>query len=154
MKKVIFCLIWFLLLVSCSEESEFPSEFDFLIGKWKAYKYRQIFDFGGGNSSHIDYSTDSIGVEYFCDIGKNKIEIINGQTNSATYIIKSVEVLVKDSALITFHLLTYSYPNTSLRSQYITYTFTDEINYSSAHERPSDNPNSVVDVYYLKHIGD
>ena len=154
MRKILFCLSGLLLLISCSKESIFPPEFDSVIGNWKAYKYRHISDFGEPFSSYVDYSTDSIGVEFCCDISKKKISIINGQTISTTLIIKSVEVLVQDSALITFNILTYSYPNTGLGSHYITYRFSDEINFSSAHERYGSNPDSEVDVYYFKRLGD
>ncbi|PLW93374.1 MAG: hypothetical protein C0592_06380 [Marinilabiliales bacterium] len=153
MRKV-FLFLFVLISVSCSKDIDSPSEFNYVLGKWKAYKYRHISDFGQPFSSYVDYSTDSIGIEYYCDISEKKINIINSQTNSTTLIIKGVEILVQDSVLITFDVLTYSYPKTEHGSHYITYRFTDEINFSSAHERSGSNPNSEVDVYYLKRIGD
>lgn len=153
MRKLLLYLSLILTLISCAKENELPSEFDQVIGKWKAYKYRHIFNFGEPFASYTDYSTDSLGLEYYIVVNQKKIEISNSLTNSSVFSIKNIEILLKDTAQISFGLETYSYLNTEKKSHYITYYYCDEIHLSSASE-VFNNSYSDVDMYFLKRVED
>lgn len=146
MRKTVWILLLF-AIVSCDKEIEYPLEFNYLRGEWQAYKLREISDFGTPYSSHVDYSTDSLGIEYYVFISDGKIEIFNSQSSSSVFHIREVQVKMKTTSNITFYITSYSYFDTEKTGSNITYYYSDEILLSSGDG--VENTDNLF-VYYLK----
>lgn len=111
MKKLLFLFCISMLLISCSKDVDYPSEFDMVVGNWDAYEYERIAYHDGLPPSITNYSTDSIDLEYSVYVSIRRIEIYYSQTKSIVSHIKQIDIVNETNDLINFRIITYSFPD-------------------------------------------
>lgn len=94
-----------MLLLSCSKDLDYPSEFEKGVGIWDAYKY---FTWSDNNTYYYQFSMDSIENDFSVQISKARILVYNSGTKSSKYSIKSVDIISQNDSLTTFNLNVYS----------------------------------------------
>jgi hypothetical protein len=153
MRKVVYVLIIALFSISCAKEFEYPAQFDSVVGSWEAYQYKRIDYVGGSSASVSVFDTDSIGMEYMFTVSEKRIEIINSLTSSSMFYIRGVEVILENTELINFRVLTYLYPAFENKEYEVVYRKnTDELQVQSCSLVSPNGNTDYCDIYCLKRM--
>lgn len=125
MKKLFFLFCISMLLLSCSKDLDYPSEFEKAVGIWDAYEY---FTWSDNNTYYNQFTMDSIENDFSVQISKARISVYNSGTKSSDFSIKSVDIISQNDSLITFNLNVYSCIPFCQKTQGIIYhSINDEI---------------------------
>ncbi len=151
MKKVYFYLSLTLLLSSCAKEAGCPQEFDHIIGEWDAYQYERIDYQDGLPALTINYSTDSVGMEYFFQVTSKKIEIYHSHTKSIVSHISKIDIVLETNELVNFNVLTYTYPDFEKKEYTVVYNKnSDELQVESCVLNSPNGSVDYCDIFKLK----
>lgn len=150
MKNLIVCFILILFITSCEKAKPVPDEFDFIIGKWKAYEYTECYNVGTPQDYCIDYPVDSLNIEYSLSVNRDKIEIYNAHTLSSQFDIKEINLIIPDSVYINFMFTGKRIP--SFEKQHFLIVFNkneDEITVQSGYSENNTPANLYLTSYKM-----